>query len=152
MPFFVIFLLIPLIEIAVFIEVGDAVGLGRTLLLCVLTAVIGAFLIKAQGAKVWLEARGTLSKGGLPIESLFDGICIVIAGAFLMTPGFFTDTIGFLLLAPPVRVHLRQWLYSKFEGHIHHNSSHTVHDHDYVEAEYTVIDEGQDEQDDNPRS
>lgn len=102
----ILFLVIPLIEISLFIIVGDEIGMLLTLLLCVLTAVLGASLLKQQGLKTLFAAQNQISSGILPLQEIFEGFCLAIAGATLITPGFFTDFIGFMLLIPLVRVFL----------------------------------------------
>lgn len=96
-------IVVPIAEIAVFIEVGRWVGLWPTLLGIVLSAVIGAALLRRQGLKTVRDAQAALRRDELPVRQLFDGLCLFLAGAFLLTPGFITDTVGFLLLVPPVR-------------------------------------------------
>ncbi len=107
MLFLIIFVIIPLIEIALFITIGEEIGLFTTLALTFLTALIGAALIRWQGLQTLFSARTAMDRGEMPVQELFDGICLAIAGAFLMTPGFFTDTLGFALLVPPLRAALR---------------------------------------------
>ncbi len=102
------FIGVPLVEIAVFIEVGGRIGLGATLLLIVATAVLGAWQLRAQGLATLNRARGQLDQGVLPARELFDGLCLLFAGALLLTPGFVTDTVGFLLFLAPVREFLRR--------------------------------------------
>ena len=111
MPFLLLLLLIgvPLIEIALFIQVGDAIGLWPTLGVVVLTAIVGSILLRAQGLGTFARARASMDRGELPIRELFDAFCIVIGGALLLTPGFFTDSVGFALLLPPIRAVLRGW-------------------------------------------
>lgn len=103
MLLFVLFLVIPLVEISLFIVVGDEIGILSTLLLCVLTAVIGASLLRQQGLRTLFTAQKQIDEGLLPLREIFDGFCLAIAGATLITPGFFTDFIGFMLLLPPMR-------------------------------------------------
>jgi len=103
---FLLFLLTPLIEIAVFIKVGSLVGLWPTLAVVIFTAVLGAALWRAQGLSTWARAQDALNRGELPLREVTDGAFLLVAGALLLTPGFFTDTIGFLLLVPP----FRRWL------------------------------------------
>lgn len=103
MLFFVIFFAIPLIEIALFVTVGQEIGLVPTLLLCFLTAALGGALIRHQGLETLMSIQKTMNSGTLPVRDLFDGLCLAIAGALLLTPGFFTDAIGFTLLVPPAR-------------------------------------------------
>lgn len=103
MIFFLIFFILPLTEVMVFVAVGGEIGLLSTLMLCVLTALIGSFLVHKQGIEVLFRGRAALMEGVFPAQELFDGFCIVVAGAMLITPGFVTDTIGFSLLIPAVR-------------------------------------------------
>jgi len=100
---FLAFVGVPILEIALFIQVGGAIGLGWTLALVILTALAGTALLRAQGLATLGRARASLDRGALPVREVFDGACLLVGGALLLTPGFFTDTIGFLLLVPPVR-------------------------------------------------
>lgn len=100
---FVLFFLIPLIEIYILIQVGSVIGAPLTIVSVVFTAVLGAYLIRRQGFKTFARFQGKLQSGELPAQEMVDGFCLLIAGAFLMTPGFFTDAMGFALLIPPVR-------------------------------------------------
>ena len=104
------FIGVPLVEIAVFIQVGGWIGLGWTLTLVVLTAVLGTWQLRAQGLATLLRAREQIDRGALPARELFDGACLLVAGALLLTPGFVTDATGFLLFLPPVRDLLRELL------------------------------------------
>ncbi len=97
------FIGVPLIEIAVFVEVGAALGLWPTLGLVVLTAVLGTWQLRAQGLATLLSARNQVERGALPTRELFDGACLLVAGALLLTPGFVTDGVGFFLFLRPVR-------------------------------------------------
>ncbi|WP_103335368.1 FxsA family protein [Pseudotabrizicola formosa] len=100
---FALFLLVPMIEIALFITVGGWLTLWPTLGLVLLTGVIGTVLMRWQGLKVLAELRGDLGQLKNPLSPLAHGALIVLAGLLLLTPGFFTDSIGFLLMAPRVR-------------------------------------------------
>ncbi len=100
---------VPLIEIAVFIEVGGRIGLWSTLALIFVTAAIGTALLRYQGLSVLADARGSVERGELPVRALLDGVCLVIAGVLLLTPGFVTDMAGALLLMPPIRRLLQAW-------------------------------------------
>ena len=99
---FALFLLVPMIEIALFITVGGWLTLWPTLLIVVLTGVIGAFLVRWQGIGVLRDIQRAGVTGN-PISPLAHGALILIGGLMLMLPGFFTDSIGFLLMMPPVR-------------------------------------------------
>ncbi|MCI5059490.1 MAG: FxsA family protein [Alphaproteobacteria bacterium] len=120
MPFFVaIFIVVPLVELYVFLQVGESLGIFHTLLICVLTAIIGGFLVKQQGLATLMGAKSDMRTGKMPIGRLFDGFCIVIAGALLLTPGFVTDGIGFALLLPPLRAVLREILMKSGKFHFY---------------------------------
>ena len=100
------FLLIPVVEIYLLIQVGQVIGAGWTVLMVVLTAVIGVWLLKIQGLSTLTRAQQRLQENQLPAREILEGMALVVAGAFLLTPGFFTDGIGFLLLFPPTRIWL----------------------------------------------
>lgn len=100
---FLAFLLVPLIEIALFIQIGGLIGLWATLAIVVATAVAGTALVKSQGAMVLSRLRDSFQTLRDPTEPLAHGALILFSGALLLTPGFFTDTVGFLLLVPAVR-------------------------------------------------
>ncbi len=100
-------ILVPLTEIAVFIEVGEALGLLPTLAIVVLTAVFGAALLRRQGLHTLRRAEASLARGEAPLAEVFDGVCLLLAGALLLTPGFVTDALGGLLFLPALRAWLR---------------------------------------------
>ncbi|QBF29603.1 FxsA family protein [Thalassococcus sp. S3] len=103
MYLFLAFLAVPLIEIALFIQVGGAIGLWPTLGIVILTAMLGTWLVRSQGLMALQNLRRSFSHLQDPTRPLADGAMILIAGALLLTPGFFTDAVGFALLMPPVR-------------------------------------------------
>ncbi|MEM8958199.1 MAG: FxsA family protein [Pseudomonadota bacterium] len=100
---FFAFILVPLIEIALFIQVGSLIGLWPTLAVVVLTAVLGTMLVRSQGLQTLEKVRNSLETGTDPSRALAHGVMILFSGFLLLTPGFFTDAIGFALLIPPVR-------------------------------------------------
>jgi UPF0716 protein FxsA len=100
---FGIFVVMPIVEIAVFIQAGELIGLWPTIAIVVLTAILGTSLMRVQGLQTLAKAQQELDQGEMPLGPLFDGVCILIAGILLLTPGFVTDTMGFLLLIPPLR-------------------------------------------------
>jgi len=115
----VVFIAVPVVEIALFIEVGGRLGLWSTLALVILTAAIGSSLLRAQGLGTLRRAQDSFARNVVPVAELFDGLCLLVAGVLLLTPGFFTDALGFLLLAPPIRRLARDWLWqavSRGEG------------------------------------
>lgn len=110
MRLFLAFLLVPLIEIALFIQVGGLIGLWPTLLIVILTAIAGAAMVRSQGAAVLNQLRGSFEELRDPTEPLAHGAMIIFSGALLLTPGFFTDAVGFLLLVPGVRGRLYRFI------------------------------------------
>lgn len=100
------FIAVPLIEIALFIQVGGFLGLWPTLLIVVVTAIIGTFLVRQQGLQTLNQLRSQLRDVRDPTETLAHGAMILFSGALLLTPGFFTDAVGFLLLVPAFRLAL----------------------------------------------
>ncbi len=104
---------VPLIEIGLFIEIGGFIGLWPTLALVVLTAAVGSWQLRAQGLATLARGRQQLDRGQLPTRELFDGFCLVIAGALLLTPGFMTDAVGLALFVPGFRDLLRRFLASR---------------------------------------
>ena len=101
--FALIFLVVPLVEIYILIQVGQVIGALWTIFFVVFTAVIGIQLLKHQGLSTLTRAQQKMTAGEMPAQELMEGFALVIAGAFLLTPGFFTDAFGFLLLIPPTR-------------------------------------------------
>jgi UPF0716 protein FxsA len=104
----VLFIVVPILEIGVFIQVGKWIGLWPTLGGIVMTALIGVALVRYQGFSVLKKAQSSVNEGRFPVAEVFDGLCLFIAGALLLMPGFLTDIVGFLLLVPPVRAILRR--------------------------------------------
>lgn len=107
---------VPLIEIGLFIEIGGLIGLWPTLALVLLTAAVGSWQLRAQGLATLARGRQQLDRGELPTRELFDGFCLVIAGALLLTPGFMTDVVGLVLFMPAVRDSLRRFLASRMDA------------------------------------
>jgi UPF0716 protein FxsA len=99
---------VPIVEIAVFIEVGGRLGLWPTLATIILTAMAGTALLRQQGLATLQRVRESLEANRFPMAEVFDGLCLLVAGALLLTPGFVTDAAGLLLFVPAVRVALRQ--------------------------------------------
>ncbi len=100
----ILFLIVPIVEIYLLIQVGQVIGAGWTIFLVVLTAVIGVALLKAQGLSTLQRAQNKLQANELPAQEILEGMGLLVAGALLLTPGFFTDAVGFLLLFPPTRM------------------------------------------------
>jgi len=126
----ILFLVVPIIEIYLLIQVGQVIGAGWTILLVVLTAVIGVWLLRIQGLSTLTRAQRRLQENELPAREILEGMALVVAGAFLLTPGFFTDTIGFLLLFPPTRV----WLVSLAASRMILTTSMHRHQHQHQQT------------------
>ncbi len=112
----VAFIGIPIAEIALFIYIGERIGLLATLVVIVLTAVIGSALVARQGADAISQVQAAFFEARFPGKELAHGAMIVVAGAFLVTPGFLTDALGFLLLVPPVREAARRFVIRRFSS------------------------------------
>lgn len=112
---FALFLAVPLIEIALFIQVGGAIGLVPTLAVVVLTAILGTALVRSQGAQAMAQLRRSFDELRDPAEPLANGAMILFSGALLLTPGFFTDAVGLLLLVPGVRKRIYDHVRSRVE-------------------------------------
>ena len=108
-----LFIVVPLIEMAILIQVGKLIGLWQTILLVVGLSMFGAYIIRHQGIKALLEAQAALARGKLPINSVLDGAFLTLAGGLLLTPGLLTDAIGLLLLIPPLRQHIAHWSFER---------------------------------------
>lgn len=105
-----LFILVPLAELYLFLILGTRIGLPATLTIILFTGFLGAWLTKSQGARALLRFKQASAEGRLPHQEVLDGLLILLAGAVLLTPGFLTDAVGFLLLLPPARAILRKHL------------------------------------------
>ena len=101
--FFALFILVPLLEIYLLIKVGGIIGALPTVFMVVFTAVLGVLLLRHQGLYTLGKVQAALERGELPTMAMLEGVVLIISGALLLTPGFFTDTIGFLGLIPALR-------------------------------------------------
>lgn len=113
MYLFLAFLLVPIIEIALFIQVGGLIGLWPTLAIVVLTAILGTALVRTQGRMALADLQRSFAELDDPTEPLAHGAMILMSGMLLLTPGFFTDAVGFALLVPGIRVGVFRYLKSK---------------------------------------
>jgi len=103
----VLFLLVPLAELYVIIQVGQAFGALNTIALLIVVSAVGAWLVKREGMSVWRRFQRQIEAGAVPGREIADGVMILFAGALLMSPGFLTDLLGIALLLPPVRAVVR---------------------------------------------
>jgi UPF0716 protein FxsA len=102
-----IFILVPIAELYVIIQVGGAIGVLPTLALLIADALLGSLLLRQQGRAAWVRFNRALAENRLPHKEVFDGVLIIMGGALLLTPGFLTDIIGLILLIPPTRAAVR---------------------------------------------
>ena len=100
---FLLFIFIPIIEIAIFITVGSNIGILNTIAIILLTAVIGIYFVRRQGLSLLFNAQRNMTQGIMPTEEIKGGIFLLISGLLLITPGFFTDCVGFLMFLKPVQ-------------------------------------------------
>jgi UPF0716 protein FxsA len=110
---FLIFVAVPLIEIAILIKVGQWIGFGWTLFIVISTAITGSYILHSQGMQVVRRAIESISKGQAPIAPIVDGSFLMLAGALLLAPGILTDVVGLLLLIPFVRATVSNWSIEK---------------------------------------
>ena len=99
----VLFVGLPLLELYMVIQVGQLIGAGWTILLLVVDSVLGAIVVRREGARAWQALRDTLARGGVPAKELADGALVLVGGTLLLTPGFVTDAFGALLVLPVTR-------------------------------------------------
>jgi len=100
---FLIFIIIPIVEIAIFISIGSEIGVLNTIAIILFTALVGIFLIRRRGISLLFNAQKNMSQGIMPTEEIKGGIFLLISGLLLITPGFFTDCIGFSMFFKPIQ-------------------------------------------------
>ena len=105
-----IFTIIPFIELSILIELGTHIGTLNTIMVVIITGIVGAFMARIAGLSVLFKIQENLRAGMFPGDELFDGVLILIGGALLITPGLLTDALGFLLLFPLGRTRVKKWL------------------------------------------
>ena len=154
-----IFIIVPIIEIYLFMRIGEMIGIGATLGMIVLTAFIGITMLKWQGLSTLQRAQENLQENKIPATELVEGIILLLCGALLLTPGFFTDTVGFLMLVPPIRQGVAKVLVEKgkiqmfngssFSGFTHggFDSNNNGQDGDIIDGEFTKEDKGSNSED-----
>ncbi len=137
---FLTFLLVPLLEIYLLIEIGSVIGAVWTVAGVVGTAVAGAVLVRRQGLAALGRFRSATEAGELPTITIIEGLALLVAGALLLTPGFFTDAIGFVLLTPPLRqILIRRWFSGRVEGM--GNATQRKRDSGVVDGEFRRLDD-----------
>lgn len=140
---FLAFVLVPIIEIGLFIQVGGLIGLWPTLAIVLLTAMIGTYMVKSEGRGVLRDLQNAINRMEDPSEHLASGAMILFAGALLLTPGFFTDTMGILLLIPGVRSVVFSQIKAKMQDQRARGQSRGGFQSQTIVVDYEVIDENQ---------
>lgn len=127
-----------------FIQVGDIIGLGPTLLMVFVTAIIGVNLLKSQGLSVWQDIQNQLAQGQIPALAMASAAQLLFAGGLLLTPGFVTDIIGFSLLVPAVRLFVAKQMMKRWtiKSGFHNASYHSQSDPFTTSNQYSASNEG----------
>lgn len=121
-----LFTVIPVIELAILIKVGQYIGIGWTLGIVIFTGITGAYLAKLQGFLILRKIQNDINQGRMPADGLFDGVLILCSGILLLTPGFITDFMGFIGLIPWTRDLLKRWLKQKIKDMINQGKVMTI--------------------------
>jgi UPF0716 protein FxsA len=109
-PLVLLFIIVPIAELAVIIQVGQAIGVWWTIGILVADSLLGSLLMRSQGRQAWRRFQETTRAGRMPAREVLDGALVIFGGAFLLTPGFLSDVLGLLLLLPPTRAMIRRVL------------------------------------------
>lgn len=120
--FLILFILIPAAEIGVLMFSGKTIGVIPTVLLIILTGIIGSYLAKTQGLATWRKVQEQLQYGKVPGNEIMDGACILIGGIMLLSPGFLTDIVGLLFLLPTTRILMKPFILKFFQKWIDRNT------------------------------
>lgn len=123
---FLAFTLIPVFEIYLLIKIGGFLGAFNTILMVIVTGLVGAYLARLQGIKTMMRVRESLDQGRVPAEEMLDALLIFVAGIVLLTPGFITDLAGVVILVPNTRVWFKRWLRKKFDEWISKNRADII--------------------------
>jgi UPF0716 protein FxsA len=110
LPLVLLFILVPIAELYVIIQVGEAIGIWLTIALLIADSVLGSMLMRSQGRQAWRRFQDAMRSGRVPAREVLDGALVIFGGAFLLTPGFISDVLGVLLLLPPSRAAIRRVL------------------------------------------
>jgi UPF0716 protein FxsA len=112
----ILFIVVPIAELAVLIQIGQAIGVWWTIALLVADAILGSLLARSQGRTVWRRFNEAIQAGRAPAREVMDGALVLFGGALLLTPGFLSDILGLFLLLPPTRAFVRALLVRRFAG------------------------------------
>ncbi|SHO58394.1 FxsA family protein [Vibrio quintilis] len=129
----VLFIAVPVIEIGLFIQVGGFIGLWPTIGLVLITAFVGASLVRSQGIQTLLTVQQRIQAGELPAQQILEGVMLAVAGVLLLTPGFMTDMMGMIVLLPGPRASLARYLMGKVvvQGQFNSGFNQNTHHHDH---------------------
>lgn len=146
MPLLLLLLAVPVGEVFIFLEVGSVIGTWPTIGLIVGTAVLGGLILRWQGLQTLARARRQLAANRIPVAEMVEGAALALAAVLLLTPGFFTDALGTLLLLPPLRRSLLRRLLARFAPQARYGDSDadpasTAEGGRVIDGEYTVLDE-----------
>ncbi|GAM65155.1 fxsA protein [Vibrio ishigakensis] len=119
-----LFILVPIVEIGLFIQVGGFLGLWTTIFLVILTALVGASLVRSQGIATLMSVQSKLQQGEMPAQQILEGVMLAVAGVLLLTPGFMTDTLGMLVLLPKPRAIIARQIMSRVKVNSMHSNMH----------------------------
>ena len=144
----ILFTIVPIVELALLIQIGKVIDVGPTIALILLTGIIGAALARHEGLRTWRQIQDELNRGRMPGRQLVDALMILVAGALLITPGVMTDGIGFALLVPPIRAIVRRLLEKRFRTQFTVTNIHMRPNDDFIDVEAHPVDE--DEQNGDP--
>lgn len=140
MRLFLLFLTVPLIEIALFVQIGGAIGLLATLAIVVVTAILGTILVRSQGMAVLSQLQSSMADLKDPTEPLAHGAMILFSGALLLTPGFFTDAVGFALMVPGIRRGVFQFFRKRIKVQNFSYGTAPSSDSSVIDAEFEEVD------------
>ncbi|MGI9533802.1 MAG: FxsA family protein [Thermodesulfobacteriota bacterium] len=121
-----IFIIIPLIELVILIKVGSYIGLWPTILIVILTGILGASLARHQGFMIINKIKSDVNSGRVPAQELIDGLLVLMGGIVLLTPGFLTDILGFLLLIPQTRFVFKRLIKNQLKRYAAYKTSITI--------------------------
>ncbi|MFZ5517852.1 MAG: FxsA family protein [Candidatus Zhuqueibacterota bacterium] len=127
---FMLFTLVPIIELVLLIKLGGYIGALETIAIVVLTGIVGAYLAKYEGFRVMTRIQQELSQGRIPAEELLDGVIILAGGLLLLTPGLLTDVVGLLAMIPASRHFIKKYLRKKFQQKINSGQVYTTYTRD----------------------
>jgi len=113
-PLLILFVTVPIVELAVILQVGDWLGFWPTIGLLIAGSILGSVLLRAQGRAAWRHFNEAIARGRPPAREVLDGVLVIFGGALLLTPGFVTDLVGITLLLPPTRAVVRRLLLRRF--------------------------------------